>query len=101
MPTGVELRPVHDVVAVLAVAANCHVLGKYRHSGGCLAWLLAPGVGMHVLVVQAARRSCRAGQPVEHHVGEHEVAVDRILWSFGRMAPFLELLDDPGQLTNW
>src|SRR5437588_10145990 len=95
----------HDVVAALAVAADGDVLGEHRHAGRRRAGLLAPGPGVHVLVVQASRRCGRAGEPVEHHVGEHVVAVDGVLGQLrGGVGPLLELLHDPGAMeieTTW
>ena len=60
---------------------------------------LAPGAG--AFVVDAGRGAGGAGQPVEHHVGEQLVAVDGVLGQAGaRVGPFLELLDDPGELAD-
>src|SRR5919198_6078872 len=51
---AVELRPVYDVVAALPVAPDGDVLGEHRHTGRRRAGLLAPGAGVHVLVVQVS-----------------------------------------------
>ncbi len=49
--------------------------------------------------------SCRgragAGEPVDADIGEELIAVDGIFRQIGgRVRPLLELLDDPGELTN-
>src|SRR5260221_1386958 len=52
---AVELRPAHDVVAALAIAADGDVLGEHSHAGRCGARLLTPGGRMHVLLIRPRR----------------------------------------------
>ncbi len=63
-------------------------------------WLgLAPGAG--AFVVDAGCGASCAGQPVHAHVGEDQVAADGVFGQAGaRVGPFLELLDDPGELAG-
>src|SRR6266487_2131567 len=72
----IEVRPVHDVVAALSVAADRDVLGKCGHTGRRGAALLAPRERTHVLVVQPGRGAGGTGEPVDRDVGEDEVTVD-------------------------
>jgi hypothetical protein len=52
------------------------------------------------LVVELGRRGARAGQPVQGDVGEQVVDVDCLVWqASGRIGPFPELLEDPGELS--
>src|ERR1022692_1057268 len=98
----VEIGPVNDIVIALGEAPDGDIAGEYRHAGRHRGWLrqLAPGAG--ALVVHAGCGTCRAGQPVHGDVGqEEEVTVDGVLrqlrcW----VGPFLEFLDDPGQLAG-
>src|SRR6266511_1694524 len=98
--SAIELRPVHDVVAPLGVSTDGIGLREHRHSSRCRGGLLTPGDGMHVLVVQAGRGCSRTGEPVEHDVGEHLVAVDGVFGDVRGVGPLLEPLHDPGELTD-
>lgn len=97
--TAVELRPMHNIVVLLGVTPNGDVFGEDCDASG-YAGRLWPLVGAGTLVVESARGTRGAGKPVEHHIGEQTVAVDRVLWPFGPVGPLLELLDDPGQLAG-
>src|SRR5690242_13597548 len=92
----------YDVVSALGVAADSDIFGEYSYSGWGGERLLVPVRGVHVLVVRARRRASGSGQPVEHYIGEDDVAVDRLLRQLVRgVAPHVDLLRDPCQLTRW
>ena len=100
MTALVEVAPVHDVVGLLGVLTDGHVLGEAGHSGRHRA-RRRPLLRMHALVVEVRRGACGRGEPVDHHVGEDVVAVDRVLGQVvPGVRPLLELLHDPGELTD-
>src|SRR3954451_24382084 len=83
-----DLVPERDEVLVGQVEEG-------RRRGGRVGGL-TPVRRMRALVVDRTGRSGGAREPVEHHVREEYVAVDRTL----RVGPGRELLGDPGQLTD-
>ena len=97
-----EFGPVHDSVFELDSAPDRHIQGEHRDPGRHRGTLTrAPGSGMRGLVVAVGRGPGGAGQPIEHHVGEQQIPVHRVLGQFGgRIGPLLELLHDPGQLPD-
>ena len=101
VPAAVELGPVHDVVLGLSDAPDGDVHRKDRDPGGDrgrFVWL-SPAFG--AFVIQAGGGPCRRGQPVDTDVGEEPVTVNGVLGEpGGRVGPFLELLDDPGELAD-
>src|SRR5215471_1882580 len=98
---AVEFGPVHDVVGLLGETPDrrCDLPWEDRNAGGHGRGRRGtPVAGAADLVVEARRRSCRPGQPVQHDVGEEQVPVNGAGQS--RVGPLIELLHDPGQLAR-
>src|ERR1700704_2341202 len=87
---------------------NAPTQDTFLHVGRCeRPWCPGRHLGLRrrptggALVVHPHRRSGRAGQPIERHVGQQLIAIDDVLRQFRvRVGPFLELLDDPGELAD-
>src|SRR6266511_6088089 len=80
VPAAVEHRPVDDVVRAFGEPPDgVEVVLEHGHAGRHrVRRIPVPGTRAGVLVVLTGRGASRGGQPVQHHVREEPVAVDRV-----------------------
>ena len=58
-------------------------------------------IGLHPLIHGVGRRRACPGEPEDADVGQQLITIDGLLGQLrGRIGPRLELLDDPGELTD-